>query len=143
MHLSEEKPILGKDVRLVETEQGADLKVSPSGDLELVGDELNLGQAIVHRVRTRLGELVDIGHADYGSRLFDMIGEPNNETTRERVKTIIRETLELEPRIKEIVNISATSSPERADVVNVEVSVIAVGMNIPLNIVFPFYLEVA
>jgi phage baseplate assembly protein W len=141
--MSEEKPVLGKDLRLAYADVGADLKVSPSGDLELVDDEYNLGQAIVHRMRTRPGELIDIGHSSYGSRLYDLVGLPNTETTREKVRAVVIEALNREPRVKKIVKVSVTQSAGRTDAVEVDVSIIATGTEVPLNIVFPFYLEAA
>jgi phage baseplate assembly protein W len=141
--MSEEKPVLGKDLMLTETEFGVDLSISSTGDLSAVSDELNLGQAIVHRLRTTLGELFDIGHSGYGSSLYDLIGEPNNQATRDRARAIVRQTLQQEPRIKQIVSISVEPRLERSDVVDIEVMVIAIETSVPLNIVFPFYLEVA
>lgn len=141
--MSEDHPLLGSDLRLVDSETGADLRLSPGGDLDLVDGELNLGQAIVHRIRTRRGELSDVGHGRYGSRLYDLIGEPNNETTRERVRVIVREALAHEPRIKETLRLSVTPSSERADAVEIEISVLSIESEAPLNIVIPFYLEVA
>jgi hypothetical protein len=38
-----------------------------------------------------------------------MIGEPNNQTTRDRLKSIVRTTVMEEPRIKEIVKIEVKS----------------------------------
>ena len=139
--MSEEKPVLGKDLFLSYSDVGADLNVSASGDLKLVDDEYNVGQAIVHRLRTRPGELVDIGHSTYGSTLYDLIGEPNNETTREKVKAIVIATLKCEPRVEKIVKVVVTPTTDRLDAVEVEISVIATGSEVPLNIVMPFYLE--
>lgn len=139
--MSEEKPVLGKDLLLSYADVGADLKVSPSGDLQLVDDEFNLGQAIVHRLRTRPGELVDIGHSTYGSTLYDLIGEPNNEGTREKVKAVVIAALEREPRVKKIVKVVVTAMTSRPDAVDVDISVIATGSEVPLNVVMPFYLE--
>jgi phage baseplate assembly protein W len=139
---SEGKPVLGSDVRLTETELGADLAISSSGDLAAISGELNLGQAIFHRLRTTLGELLDTGHSSYGSRLYDLIGEPNNEGTRERVRAMVRETLQREPRIERIVKISVQARTDRPDVIDIDVTVIAIETNVPLNVVFPFHLEV-
>jgi phage baseplate assembly protein W len=141
--MSDEKPVLGRDLRLEYADVGADLHVSPSGDLELVDDEYNLGQAIVHRMRTRPGELLDIGHSSYGSRLYDFVGEPNTETTREKLRAAVVEALGREPRVKKIVKVSVTQRVDRQDAVDVDISIIATGTEVPLNVVFPFYLEVA
>ncbi|MDG6966909.1 MAG: DUF2634 domain-containing protein [Nitrososphaerota archaeon] len=141
--MSEDKLVLGSDLRLAYSDLGADLNVTPSGDLELVDDELNLGQAIVHRIRTRPGELVDIGHSSYGSKLYDLIGEPNNEATRDKVKAVVVEALTREPRVKKIVKVAVSVKPGRPDAVDVDVSLIATETEMPLNVVFPFYLEKA
>ncbi|MDG7021907.1 MAG: hypothetical protein JRN07_00740 [Nitrososphaerota archaeon] len=139
--MSEDKLVLGSDLRLAYSDLGADLNVTPSGDLELVDDELNLGPAIGHRIRTRRGELVDIGHSSYGSKLYDLIGEPNNEATRDKVKAVVVEALTREPRVKKIVKVAVSVKPGRPDAVDVDVSLIATETEVPLNVVFPFYLE--
>jgi phage baseplate assembly protein W len=105
----EKKLILGTDLELAESDMGADLYNSPLGDLRVISGEMNLAQAILHRLRTIKGELLDIGHQDYGSNLYDLVGEPNNQTTRDRLKTMIRTTILQEPRIKEIVEIEIHS----------------------------------
>jgi phage baseplate assembly protein W len=187
MEMNEGKMILGTDLALAETHMGSDLSNSTQGDLEQISEEMNLAQAILHRLRTIRGELVDIGHPDYGSNLYDMIGEPNNQTTRDRLKSIVRTTVMEEPRIKEIVKIEVKSrlaileqkqgvrdsntlfKTTKVDLqrgkegveakstsgsymedrrslatsVDIDITVIPIESNVPLNIVFPFYLEVA
>ena len=176
--------LLGTDLELAETSMGADISNTAMGDLKEISEEMNLAQAILHRLRTIRGELSDIGHPDYGSNLYDLIGEPNNQTTRDRLKTIVRSTIKEEPRIKEIVKIEVKSrldilekmgtsgdftikqglssvelrgqdngmnvSESRsyaedrrmlATSVDVDITVIPIDSNVPLNIVFPFYLE--
>jgi phage baseplate assembly protein W len=182
------KMILGTDLELAETHMGSDLSHSAQGDLREISDELNLAQAILHRLRTIRGELEEIGHPDYGSNLYDLIGEPNNQTTRDRLKAIVRTTVMEEPRIKEIVKIvvksrlaildqkrggwdpSAWAKVAKVELqrvkegidgvseeggsyiedrrslatsVDIDITVIPIDSNVPLNIVFPFYLEVA
>jgi phage baseplate assembly protein W len=189
--MSEDRKFLGTDIRLLETPLGADISIGTTGDIELVSEDMNLAQAILHRLRTIKGELSDIGHPEYGSNIYDMVGEPNNETTRERIKMIVRNTLIQEPRIKEIVRIdvkprkagsmtgyndeydptkwariakteiaqvSASGSSSYSDLegfsayksydadsylntVDIDITTIPIESNVPLNIVFPFYLE--
>lgn len=187
MEIDGGKIILGTDLALAETYMGSDLSNSAQGDLEQISEEMNLAQAILHRLRTIRGELADIGHADYGSNLYDMIGEPNNQTTRDRLKSIVRTTVMEEPRIKEIVKIEVKSRlaileqkqgvreptsifrstkmdlqrdkleaeakstsgsymedrRSLATSVDIDITIIPIVSNVPLNIVFPFYLEVA
>jgi phage baseplate assembly protein W len=178
--MNENKKILGKDLFLAEYPLGADLSTGKTGDIMTVAEDMNLAQAILHRLRTIRGELADLGHPDYGSNIYDLVGEPNNQMTRDRVKVLIRDSLLEERRIKEIVRIEVRSrKPQiggskrestrlltrssieggRYEVtkqeedfpsdptsllnsVDIDITVIPIGSNVPLNIVFPFYLEV-
>ncbi len=141
--MSERKRVLGVDLKLLDEEMGVDLTISPEGDLQTVAEEYNVGQAIVSRLRVRKGELIDLGHPQFGSRLYELIGEPNNETTRELVRNIAKESLNADPRIKEIRRIDAKLSRFDPHRVDLEVSVVAIRSQNPINIVYPFYLEVA
>ncbi len=141
--MSERKKVLGVDLKLNDEEMGVDLAISPEGDLQTVSEEYNVGQAAVNRLRTRKGELLDLGHSRFGSRLSDLIGEPNNERTRELVRNIAKEALSADPRIKEIRRIDVRPSKSDANRVEIEVTVIAIQSETPINIVYPFYLEVA
>lgn len=134
--------LLGADLKLVGDEAGSDLALSPSGDLDLVKDEFNLGQALINRLRTRRGELADLGHPNYGSRLHELVGEPNNERTRELAKAYVRESIGQDPRVEEIISIVV--KPHRDDYrrLDIDITVKPIGKSTVLNIVFPFYLEV-
>lgn len=141
--MSERKRILGVDLKLSDEEMGVDLAISPNGDLQTIAEEYNVGQAVISRLRTRKGELLDLGHSQFGSRLYELIGEPNNERTRELVRNIAKETLSADPRIKEIRRIDVKPSRLDPHRVDLEVTVIAIQSETPINIVYPFYLEVA
>jgi len=160
---------------------GADIELTETGDIAIARGEQNLAQAILNRIRTGKGELQDTGHSGYGSTLYDVIGEPNNEATRNRLRLIIRDALSQEPRIKEVkqirvipLNYASANSPKSEtsgssdiesaagstttvtlnkrgpdrdgsnanDAVEVEISVVPIGSNVILNLVFPFYLGV-
>ena len=97
---------LGSDVKLAEFYLGADFRISRRGDIEITSEEMNIAQAILHRLRTARGELAGLGHPDYGSNILDFIGQPNNWTTRERLKLAIRDTIRQERRVKDILSIS-------------------------------------
>ena len=141
--MSEKKRLLGRDLKLIGDDEGADLAVSPTGDLATVSYEINLGQAMLNRLRTRIGELRDLGHETLGSRLFEFVGEPNNPATRDKVKAVVKQALSREPRIREVTRVEVNQNSEERNRVDIEVSVIPIGMQVPLNIVMPFYLEVA
>lgn len=121
---------------------GLDLLASKKGDLQTVSGRENLGQAILHRLMTRRGELADTGHPDYGSRLHELIGEPNNESTRDLVRLYIKECLSQEPRVQDIINLLVSVRKGTPHVVWVDITVLPIRSNVPMNVVFPFYLEV-
>ncbi len=134
---------LGRDLKIVERDPGYDLDLSPTGDLETIGEEYNLAQAIIMRLNTMQGELTDLGHSSYGSRLYELIGEPNNERTRELVRIYALECVTRDPRVEEVVGISVEKVKDDPNRVDINISVRATGLTSILNIVFPFYLEVA
>ncbi|ODS41181.1 hypothetical protein BEH94_09600 [Candidatus Altiarchaeales archaeon WOR_SM1_SCG] len=137
--------LLGIDLKLSGTRvdkflEFRDLQVNAKGDFDVVSGNYNLGQAIFNRISTRQGELEEFGHPAYGSRLYELIGEPNNERTRELIKMYVRECLMQEPRIKDIPGISVKERTR--DSVDVSITVIPIESEVALNIVFPFYLEI-
>jgi phage baseplate assembly protein W len=139
--LTEDEENLGKDLKLRFYETGADLTTTKKGDFETITDEDNLAQAIIARLATEEGELYDIGHADYGSRLNEVIGEINNETTRQRLKALIRECLIQERRIKEVVNINVLPDPHDPHRVDIEMTILPIKSSSYLTIVYPFRME--
>lgn len=139
--MSEKRDVIGKDLRLRFDRLGADLAAT-EGDFETVSKEDNLAQAIVHRLTTEEGELHDIGHGDYGSRLYELIGEPNNERTRERIKNVVRDCLAQEPRIREVTSINVTTKLDEPNRVDIEITVLPIGSSTFLSVVYPFRLEV-
>ncbi|WP_377473748.1 MAG: DUF2634 domain-containing protein [Microcoleus anatoxicus] len=74
-------------------------------DLATVTKIDNLSQAILNRLYTRKGELASLGHPDYGSRLYLLVGELNNIKTQGLANIYIRECLHQESRIDEIIDI--------------------------------------
>lgn len=134
---------LGKDLKIVLKDPGYDLNISPTGDLETIGEEYNLAQAIIMRLNTMQGELTDLGHSSYGSRLYELVGEPNNERTRELVRLYALESVARDPRVEEIVGIGVKQLKDDPHRIDINISVKAIGLTSILNIVFPFYLEVA
>ncbi len=136
------KQMLGRDLKLADEELGSDLALGPTGDLEMIGDEYNLSQAIINSLRTRRGELSDLGHPNYGSRLYELIGEPNNERTRNLARIYASECIARDPRVQEIVDITVNTPKDDPYRIDLDIAILPIGGSTPLNIVFPFYLEV-
>jgi len=132
---------LKSDLKLKFDEAGADLQVK-DGDLQLAHEEENLAQAIVHRLMTDIGELEELGHPDYGSRLYDLLGQPNTEETRGLARTYVLEALSREPRIKEIVSVTVTPNSLDMNRIDIEIIVVPVGKRRPLTVFYSMLLEV-
>jgi len=107
-------------------------------DLQTVQDAQNLQQALLLRFLTRQGALAALGHPDYGSRLYTLIGQLNTETNRSRAKLFVLEALAAEPRVASVVSVDVTSGAR--DRIDISVSLLAIQNDTPLNLVFPFYL---
>jgi phage baseplate assembly protein W len=107
-------------------------------DLQTLQDVRNLQQALLLRFLTRQGDLTQLGHPDYGSRLCTLIGELNNATNRNRAKLFVLEALAAEPRVRSVISVDVTAGAR--DRVDISVSLIAIQSDTPLNLVFPFFL---
>src|SRR5262249_35660649 len=101
----------------------------------------NLEQAIVMRLLTPRGELVELGHAEYGSRLTELVGAPNTDTRRSLAKLFILESLAQEPRIAKVVKVEVTPGVQR-DRVDVLIVVQPIATGAPVTI-GPFSLSLA
>ncbi len=110
-------------------------------DLDTLAGVDNLLQALLLRFLTPLGELAPLGHPDYGSRLFDLIGELNSETNRNRAKLFVLQALRDEPRVREVRSVTVTTNPKDPAQIDIVVSLLAIDGDAPLNLVFPFFLE--
>jgi phage baseplate assembly protein W len=137
----ENQDIISKDLRLKFDPLGADLVISNDGDLSVISKETNLSQAIFTRLLTQKGELQDLGHPEYGSRLHEMIGEINNEVTRLKIKAIVRECLAQELRIKKVTGIDIIADKSNLHAVKIYITVLPVNSAFYLSITFPFSLE--
>jgi phage baseplate assembly protein W len=98
-------------------------------DLALVAGRDNLGQAILMRLLTPRGELAELAHPEYGSRLHELIGRQNTETTRHLVRLYILESLAQEPRIAKVLEVAVAPSPGTRDRVDVLLRVQPIGPN--------------
>lgn len=143
----------GTDVRLlgdlevqVQRERGADLRAavrpeSGATDLERVDGVANLQQALLLRLLTPQGELAPLGHPAYGSRLHELVGEPNTETNRNRAKLYALQALQAEPRVATIASLTVTTRRGVPNRIDIHARLVAVDEDTALNLVFPFFLD--
>lgn len=110
-------------------------------DLDTHSGADNLIQALLLRFLTPVGELTQLGHPDYGSRLAELIGELNSETNRNRAKLYVLQSLAAEPRVKKVLSVNVTQNQRDRAQMDISVELLAIDSNTPLNLVFPFFLE--
>lgn len=110
-------------------------------DLDIHSEVDNLVQALLLRFLTPVGEMELLGHPDYGSRLFELIGELNSETNRNRAKLFTLQALQAEPRVKEIRSVDVTQNRADPTRMDIRISLLPVDSDTLLNLVFPFFLE--
>lgn len=119
--------------------QGVDLSTSRR-DLNLVSGKQNVAQAIINRLLTRQGELGELGYPEYGSRLFKLIGELYNRRTRGLLELYIRECLDQEPRVQQIMQLhipEPVSTQDQRSLIEVDLTLQLTGENDWLQITLP------
>lgn len=70
-------------------------------DLDTIGGRENVGQALMLRLLTPKGALAGLGHAGYGSRLGELVGQGKTEALRGLCRAYILEAVREEPRVQD------------------------------------------
>lgn len=128
---------LGYDV-LMDIGIQDDIQISSQSDFKIATGIINLGQAIINRLRTGVGELEL--HPDYGCRLNTLIGTIANDFTLALARQHIREALLQEPRINTINSITTGFTDGLKNVIQCEIQVTPIESEEPLNIIYPFFI---
>jgi phage baseplate assembly protein W len=150
--MSDGDPRMGVDLRLLEDlghqaglDRGSDLLTSENGglgvDLATLEGTDNLRQALLLRFLTPQGELAALGHPEYGSRLYELIGELNSQANRNRAKMFVLQSLAGEPRIGKVEELQVTQGLGDRNRVDVRMRLRPIDSDSPLDLVFPFFLE--
>jgi phage baseplate assembly protein W len=119
-------PHLGNDLLVTPFFQAnewdtVDLTQNPPGipyrdetvDLALARGVENLQQALILRLLTPLGSLSDLGHAGYGSRLHELIGQENVKASRLRARAYVLQAIAQEQRVEKVLSLEI--APVTAD----------------------------
>jgi len=120
-----------------------DLRVVPGGrgglpqagtvlDLSAVSGRENLAQALIVRLLTPQGTLTGLGHPGYGCRLVELIGELNNDTTRNLARLYTVEAVAQEHRVAALLDLAVGTPDGQPDVVRVDLAVLPVNDDQPL-----------
>ncbi len=73
-------------------------------DLGTTSDRENIAQALILRLLTPRGALAALGHASYGSRLHELIGQNKTPTLRNLCRAFILAVVAQEPRVEDTAN---------------------------------------
>src|SRR3954447_449868 len=135
--------LFGADLRLRPTGGSLDLTRDDGGDLDLATGAENISQALTLRLLVRRGELARLGWPDYGSRLHELIGEPNVVRTRALLMTYAQAAIEQDPRVERVRDIRARVPDGERNVVRLEIDILLISQPSPVNLVFDIPLEPA
>ena len=138
---TEREKLFGNDLRLDERVGGLDLVPDPAGDLELAQGNDNIVQALILRLKVRKGELAPLGWPNYGSRLHEMIGQPNNARTHVILMAHARSAIEQDPRVAEVEEVHTQVLAGERSVVRIIMEILLINEPHPINLVFPVNLE--
>ncbi len=132
----ERAALFGSDLQVVERAGGLDLLPDAAGDLALAQGNDNIVQALTLRLRVRKGELARLGWAEYGSRLHELIGEPNNRRTHLKLMAFARAAIEQDARVSKVTSVESMVIAGERDVVRLLMEISLIETPNPLNLVF-------
>lgn len=142
---TERESLFGNDLLLQEYAEGLDLSQlqagAPGGDVALARGNTNIIQALTLRLRVRKGELAPLGWPDYGSRLHELIGEPNVPRTHLKLQAFARQAIEADPRVLKVDSVRTVNLPGERDTVRLMLDIQLIDAPTPLNLVFDQPLE--
>lgn len=83
-------------------------------DLAVAAEGNSLRQALLLRLLTPQGALASLGHAEYGSRLHEIIGRANDESARRLARSFILQALAQEKRVAEVLELEVRKPDQLA-----------------------------
>ncbi|UBF27081.1 GPW/gp25 family protein [Kovacikia minuta CCNUW1] len=137
----EREKLFGNDLQLGDRVGGFDLFSDNEGDLSLAEGNENIAQALSLRLQVRQGELAPLGIPNYGSRLHELIGEPNNRRTQVRLMAFARQAIAQDPRVEKIQTVQARTLAGDRDVIRLEMEILLIRQPNPFNLVYDLHLE--
>lgn len=124
---------LGMDIEMI----NGDMSIGSNNDFVISKYDQNLGQAVKHRLLTVIGELRR--NPEYGSELPLYLGLNKTDSILTEIEGVIYKTLLQEPRIKEVVNIIVSFDDIDVTKVNVNLNILPIDYNVPLNLVYELF----
>jgi phage gp46-like protein len=132
--------LFGTDLALHAAAGGVDLGLGGAtggtGDISLATGAGNIVQALMMRLRVQLGELAPLGWPDYGSRLHELIGEPDLARTQLKAQVFARDAIEADPRVQKVESVDIVRIPGERYVLRLTMLVSVINEPRPQNLVF-------
>lgn len=137
--------LFGTDLLLRDGAAGADLglqgPVGASGDIARASGNSNIVQALTLRLRVQKGELALLGWPDFGSRLHELIGQPDLPRTRLKAQVFARDAVEADPRVLKVESVDTVRLPGERQILRLAMLVRVISLPQPLNLVFELALD--
>lgn len=138
---TERESLFGNDLRVDERAGGLDFIADNEQDLSVASGNANIIQALILSLKVRKGELSSLGWPNYGSRLHELIGQPNNSRTHIILMAHARNAIEQDPRVEELLQVRTVVLPGERSVVRLIMDIKLINEPTPLNLVFDMNLE--
>jgi hypothetical protein len=103
--------------------------------------EKALLQSLLIRILTPLEYNDQSNTPAYGSHLYDLIGKPNDEHTRNLARGIVLQAISQEERICRVIYLHIYASRTDPACVDIDALLLLNDSRTPLNLYFPFYLN--
>ena len=133
--------LFGNDIQVLSRAGGYDLIADSGGDLSRAQGNDDIIQALTLRLLVSQGALAPLGWPDYGSRLHELIGEPNNKRTHLKLMAFARAALEQDARVDQVTDIQAEAAPDDRNAVRLTITVALIQQPTPVTLVFLANLE--
>ncbi len=104
-------------------------------DLARTDGARNLQQALILRLLTPVGSLSGLGHAEYGSRLSELIGGEDSKALRQRARVYVLQAIAQERRVGKVLALDiAPATADARDRLRIGVSVEPVAGGDPIHL---------
>lgn len=135
----------GTDIAWHEAAGGADFGLQgpagASGDIARASGNANAVQALTMRLKVRQGELAPLGWPAYGSRLHELIGEPDLPRTRLKAQAFARDAVEADPRVAKVESVDVVRIRGEREVLRLSIGVRLIDQPTPLDLVYLLALD--
>jgi phage baseplate assembly protein W len=120
------------DLRVARGGRGGLKQKADPVDLATVSGRDDLAQALTLRLLTPQGALAPLGHPEYGSRLVELIGRNNTDTTRNLARLYTIQAIQQERRVRQLRDLGVETVPGQPFTIRIGFSVVPMNDDEPL-----------